>query len=499
MYTGVQKSIWCGLLSEKKLREIALHHTSLRKASVLILSVFYLLLHFIFECFMIDMTIGKEGKHILKFALPMLAGNLFQQLYNIVDSIVVGNFIGKEALAAVGASFPVIFVLVSMIIGLASGITIVISQYFGAKDYDSVRRAVDTMYITLFFASILTTLLGIIFSEDIFRLLNLPEEVMPIALDYLNIYLLGMIGFFGFNGTSAILRGLGDSKTPLYFLIISTITNIVLDLLFVIVFDMGVKGVALATVISQGGAFLTAALYLNKYHELINISFKKLVFDRLIFSQSYKIGLPTGLQQTFVALGIMAIMGIVNSFGTDVIAAFSVASRLDALATIPAMILAQALATFVGQNLGANKPERVRSGLWSAILITTVVTISTTLIIIFFGSFFMDAFTNDAAIIRIGHEYLTIVSLFYMIFAVMFIFMGAMRGAGDTLIPMLITLLSLWLVRVPLAYILSDSMGSEVGIWWSFPIGWAVGLVLAAGYYKTGRWKKKVIIKHEQV
>ncbi|HUS86295.1 MAG TPA: MATE family efflux transporter [Bacteroidales bacterium] len=448
---------------------------------------------------MVDMTTGKEGKHILKFALPMLAGNIFQQLYNIVDSVIVGNFLGKEALAAVGASFPVIFVLISMIIGLASGITIVISQYFGAKDYDSVRRAVDTMYITLLFASIVTTVIGIIFSEEIFRLLNLPEDVMPIALDYLNIYLLGMIGFFGFNATSAILRGLGDSKTPLYFLIISTVTNIGLDLLFVIVFNMGVKGVALATIISQGGAFLTAALYLNKYHELINISLKNLVFDRLIFTQSYKIGLPTGLQQTFVALGIMAIMGIVNSFGTDVIAAFSVASRLDAIATIPAMILAQALATFVGQNLGANKPERVRSGLWSTVLISTVVTFSTTLIIIFFGSFFMDAFTNDTTVIRIGHEYLTIVSLFYMLFAMMFIFMGVMRGAGDTLIPMLITLLSLWLVRVPLAYILSSRVGNEVGIWWSFPIGWAVGLILAASYYSTGRWKKKVIIKHQQV
>ncbi|TFH33282.1 MAG: MATE family efflux transporter, partial [Bacteroidia bacterium] len=173
-----------------------------------------------------DMTVGKEGKLILQFAMPMLAGNLFQQLYNIVDSIIVGNFLGKEALAAVGASFPVIFVLISMIIGIASGISIVISQYFGAKDYESVRKAVDTMYITLFIASVITTVVGISFSRQIFMLLNLPLDVMPQALKYLNIYLLGMVAFFGFNGTSAVLRGMGDSKTPLYFMIISTITNI---------------------------------------------------------------------------------------------------------------------------------------------------------------------------------------------------------------------------------------------------------------------------------
>lgn len=444
-----------------------------------------------------DMTVGKEWKLILQFALPMLAGSLFQQLYNVVDTIIVGNFLGKEALAAVGASFPVIFVLVSMIIGLASGITIIISQFFGAKDYDKVRKAIDTMYISLFFASIITTIAGIAFSEKIFILLNLPEEVMPQALSYLNIYLLGMIGFFGFNGTSAILRGLGDSKTPLYFLIISTLSNILLDLLFVIVFKMGVDGVALATIISQGGAFISAVFYLNKYHKLINISVKNLRFDWEIFKLSNKIGLPVGFQHTFVALGIMAIMGIVNSYGTDVIAAFSVASRLDAIATIPAMILAQALATFVGQNLGGNKPSRVRSGLISTLIITVIVTLITSGIIILFGSVFMKAFTNDTNVIRIGSEYLTIVSLFYLLFAIMFIFTGVMRGAGDTLIPMIITLLSLWLVRIPLAHILSNRMGGEEGIWWSFPIGWAVGLLLSWAYYSTGKWKNKTIVKHQ--
>ncbi|MBS0010085.1 MAG: MATE family efflux transporter [Bacteroidales bacterium] len=441
-----------------------------------------------------DMTTGREGRLILQFALPMLAGSLFQQFYNIVDSIVVGNFIGKEALAAVGASFPVIFVLISMIIGLASGVAIVISQYFGAKDYENVRRAIDTMYIVLFFTSVFTTVAGIIFSEEIFILLNLPREVMPMALEYLNIYLLGMIAFFGFNGTSAILRGMGDSKTPLYFLIISTLTNIGLDLLFVIVFKMGIKGVALATVISQSGALVTAVIYLNRYHEIINIRIFGLVFDRKIFSQSVRIGLPTGLQHSFVALGIMAIMGVVNTFGTDVIAAYSVASRLDAIATIPAMIMAQALATFVGQNMGANKSHRVKRGLLSTILLTSIVTIATTAIIITFGDLFMNAFTNDANVIKIGSEYLTIVSLFYLVFAFMFTFNGVMRGAGDTIMPMIFSLVSLWLVRIPFAILLSNSFG-ETGIWWSFPMSWATGLLMSWIYYLTGIWKKKVIVK----
>ncbi|MDX2414283.1 MAG: MATE family efflux transporter [Bacteroidales bacterium] len=441
-----------------------------------------------------DMTVGKESKLILKFALPMLAGSIFQQLYNVVDSIIVGRFIGKEALAAVGASFPVIFVLISMIIGLAMGVTIIISQYFGAKDYEKVRRAIDTMFITLFFASILTTIAGILFSEEIFLLLNLPENIMPQALTYLNIYLLGMVGFFGFNGVSAVLRGLGDSITPLVFLIISTLTNIILDILFVVVFKMGIEGVAYATVISQGGAFITAVFWLNKNHKLIRISFRNLVFDREIFKLGNKIGLPSGLQHTFVAIGMMAIMGIVNSFGTDVIAAYSAASRLDAIAVIPAMILSQALATFVGQNLGAQKPERVRTGLIATVKITIVVTIITTAIVVFLGSFFMKAFTEDTEVIRIGNEYLTIVSLFYIIFAMMFMFSGVMRGAGETIVPMIFTLLSLWVVRIPVAWFLSDRMGSEKGIWWSFPIGWAVGLILAWIYYSTGRWKRKVIV-----
>ncbi len=444
-----------------------------------------------------DLTVGKEGKLILNFAGPMLIGSVFQQFYNIVDSIVVGNFVGKEALAAVGASFPVIFVMVSLIIGLVSGTTIVISQYFGAKDMVSVKKAIDTMYIYSFFSAIVVSVVGIFFSESILKLLQLPPEILPMATSYLRIIMAGIIVFFAFNGINAVLRGLGDSRTPLYFLIAATLLNVVLDLLFVIVFDMGVEGVAIATIASNGVVFLAAAYHLNRTHKVIRVAIRGLIFDLEIFKQSFRIGLPTGLQQTFVALGIMALMGIVNTFGTNVIAAFSVASRIDAIATIPAMVFGQALATFVGQNLGANKPGRVKSGLRATVIMTTAVTIVTSGIIIFFGHFLISAFTRDAEVIRIGDEYLTIVSSFYMLIVLMFIYGGVMRGAGDTLIPMFFSLISLWLIRIPLALILSKHFGAS-GIWWAIPSGWLVGLILYFAYYKTGRWKKMSVVKFDE-
>ena len=444
-----------------------------------------------------DLTTGKESKLILQFATPMLLGNVFQQMYNIVDSIIIGNYIGKEALAAVGASFPIIFALISLVIGFATGATIIIAQYFGAKQIEKVKRTIGTMYIFMFFASIVLTILGITFSGDIFKLIQLPEDVFPHAKLYLNIYLSGLIFFFGFNGTAAILRGLGDSKTPLYFLIVATLTNIAFDLLFVIVFKWGVAGVAIATVISQGGAFLTAILYLNKTHKVVNLSISKLQFDKAIFNQSIRIGLPSGLQQTIVSLGLLAIVWIVNLFGTNVIAAYSIAMRIDSLAAMPAMNFAAALSTFVGQNMGANKPQRVRAGLIATLKMGAIVSISISLIAVLFSKHLMSLFTQDPDVISIGAEYLIIVSSFYILFSTLFVINGVMRGAGDTLIPMFITLFALWIVRIPLAYYLSLEFG-ETGIWWSTPIGWATGMILGIAYYMSGRWKKKTVVKHTE-
>jgi len=444
-----------------------------------------------------DLSVGKESKLILQFATPMLLGNVFQQLYNIVDSIIIGRFIGKEALAAVGASFPILFAVISLIIGFATGATIIVAQYFGAKQMDKVKRTIDTFYIVMFFASLVFSAIGIWFSDDIFRLIQLPKDVLPYASLYLKIYLSGLVFFFGFNGTSAILRGLGDSKTPLYFLILSTFANVFFDILFVVVFKWGIAGVAVGTILAQGGAFITAIVYLNKYHKVVKFSLKGMVFDRDIFRKSLRIGLPSGLQQSIVAIGLMALIWIVNLFGTDVIAAYSVAIRIDSLASMAAMNFASALATFVGQNLGANKPERVRSGLIATLIMTTIISVTISGIAILFSKQLMGIFTTDQNVIAIGSQYLIIVSSFYVMFSTLFVISSVMRGAGDTLIPMFITLLALWVVRIPAAYFMSRHFG-VIGIWWSTPMGWFVGMTFSIIYYKTGRWKKKAVVKYDK-
>ena len=447
-----------------------------------------------------DLTIGKESKQIILFALPVIAASIFQQLYNVVDSIIVGNVLGKEALAAVGASFPVIFVLISLLIGISSGVTVVVSQYFGAKQYDNVVKAINTFYVFIFIASIIMSIFGIYFSEDIFIALKLPTEVLDDAVDYLQIYLGGMVFMFAFYGTNGILRGMGDSRSPLYFTIFSTILNIGLDLLFVMVFDWGIKGVAYASVIAQAIAFIGVSIRINKGNSLIHFSFENLVFDWKIFAQSLRIGLPTGAQQSFVAIGMIAIMRIVNDFGTDTIAAFTAASRLDSFASMPAMAFSTALATFVGQNIGANKIERVRRGFYVTLMISSTFSVIVSIIMYFFGTDLIGIFTDDPNVIAIGYSYLVIVSSFYVIFSAMFTVHGLLRGAGDTIVLMFITIFALWFLRIPVSYYLSRpemGLGSD-GIWWGVPIGWSFGLIASFIYYKMGRWKTKAVVKHEK-
>jgi putative MATE family efflux protein len=410
----------------------------------------------------------------------------------VVDSAVVGNYIGKEALAAVGSSFPIIFTLMSLLIGVAIGSTIIIAQYFGARDFINVKRSIDTLYIFLFFASIAITVIGIAFSRQIFELINVPDEVIPMAVQYFNIYMLGSLFYFGFNGISAVLRGLGDSRTPLYFLIIATVLNIILDLLFVITFKWGVKGVAFATVLSQLITLVMAAIYLNKTHEVVKLNFKGLVFDYPIFRKSLRIGFPIGFQQAFVAMSMMAMYWLVNRFGTNTAAAYSVVFRIDSFAAMPAMNFANALSTFVGQNLGAKKPERVKRGLLSTISMTAAISIGISLLAMSFGTPIMRLFTNDPDVIEIGKSYLVIVTGFYVVFSTMFQIGGVMRGAGDTFVPMLITFFALWVVRIPVCYYLAEDIGFT-GIWWGIPIAWVVGLILHFIYFSTGRWKRKTI------
>jgi putative MATE family efflux protein len=279
----------------------------------------------------------------------------------------------------------------------------------------------------------------------------------------------------------------------LYFLISSTVLNIFLALLFVITFQWGVKGAAWATVISQAVAFILAILYLNKTHEVVKLRWQKLEFDRAIMNKSIRIGFPVGFQQAFVAVSMMAMYWLVNRFGTDTTAAYSVVFRIDSFASMPAMNFAMALSTFVGQNLGAQKPERVKNGLVATFYMTSVISIIISLACIFFGEPIMRLFTKDAEVIAIGEVYLKVVTGFYIFFSTMFVVGGVMRGAGDTFIPMLITFFALWVVRIPLGYYMSEHYG-PAGIWWSIPIAWIIGLSLSYTYYLSGRWKKKVLV-----
>lgn len=454
-----------------------------------------------------DLTQGSEGRNIFRFAVPMLVGHMFQQLYTFVDQIIVGRFLGKEALASVGASFPVIFTLIALIIGIATGGTIVISQFFGAKKFKEVKRTIDTIFIIMGISAVIMTVVGLTFSEQIFTLMKLPEELMPTANAYFSIYVSGLVVFFGYNGVAAVLRGMGDSITPLYFMILATLLNIGLDLLFIVKLGWGIEGAAYATIIAQGTAFIVAVIYLNRTHELIKFNIRDFAFDREIAKQSLRIGLPTGLQHTFVALGMMALMGIVNGFGTNVVAAFTAAGRLDSLAIIPSMVFSTALSTFVGQNIGAGKIDRVKRGLQRTMLMSSATAIGITLLIILFKYPLMKLFTTDQEVIQIGGGYLTIVTSFYLLFTWMFIYGGVMRGAGDTIIPMFITLFSLWIIRIPVAVFLSQEtievfgftikgmgLGPD-GIWWAIPSGWGFGMILSFIYYKTGRWKTKTVMK----
>ncbi|MFW5886625.1 MAG: MATE family efflux transporter [Bacteroidota bacterium] len=439
-----------------------------------------------------DLTNGPEARLIMRFAIPMVIGNIFQQLYIVVDSIIVGKVLGEAALAAVGASFPIFYTIISFVIGIGSGATVVVSQYFGAKNYPQVKKTIGTIFIFVFFASLILSTIGILFSQEIFTLLHTREDVLPEAIRYFTIYISGLVIFFGFNSTASILRGLGDSRTPLLFFTISTLANIGLDLLFIIVFEWGIEGAAIATIVAQGGAFLIAILMLNRRNHLIHFGWESMVFNWYIFRESVRIGLPTGFQQAFVALGMMALIRIINNFETPVLAAYTAASRIDALAVMPAINLASALAAFVGQNLGAGKTDRIRRGLKATLIMSWIISFAIMGLVILKGEFLMSLFTENPVVIEHGRNYLVIISAFYPVFTTMFTMHGALRGAGDTLIPMFITLISLWIIRIPLAAIFSNQIG-PTGIWWAIPCGWTIGLIGTISYYLTGRWKTKGI------
>lgn len=441
-----------------------------------------------------DLTDGDEARLLLDFAWPMLLGNAFQQSYSMVDSVIVGRAIGKSALAAVGASFPILFLILALAIGVTTGFSIVIAQCYGAKDMGKVRRAVDTSYIFLVGVSILITGSGLALSRPFLELLRTPADILPQALAFLRVMFWGAFFLFGYNSVSAILRGLGDSKTPLYFVMASTVLNVLLVMFFVLVLGWGIAGSAWATVIAQGAAFILGLWYLDRSHKLLKLRAAGLEFDWKLLKRSLAIGLPTGGQQIFVAAGMMALTRIVNGFGTDAMAAYTAVGRIDAFAALPAMSLAAAASVFAGQNLGAGKVARVRRGLLAALSLGAAFSIVTTAVVMLWGRPLIALFNPDPGVVAIGGRYFLIVGGFYVVFSGMFVFTGVLRGAGDVLVPMFITVLSLWLVRIPVSAWLAPRLGTD-GIWWSVPAAWCVGLALSAAYYGTGRWQRKAALR----
>ncbi|EGT4531279.1 TPA: MATE family efflux transporter [Clostridioides difficile] len=442
-----------------------------------------------------DLTTGHEGKSIFFFAMPMLIGSLFQQLYNTADSIIVGRFIGKEAMAAVSGANPIMFLLVAALMGVSLGFSILVSQFYGSGDLKKVKATIDTTYILLFIGSILISILGIVFGGPMLKLMNTPESVFTQSKLYLTIIFSGILFSAGYNSVSAILRGLGDSVTPLYFLIIATILNIVLDLTFIVVLRMGVEGVALATIMAQAVSFIISIIYLNKKHEVLKFKIKGIVYDNKIFKDGLRLGLPSGVQQMLFSIGNMALQFLVNSYGTSAMAAFGAGLRIENFISLPIMNLGSAVSTFVAQNIGAGENERVKKGIRESIKMTLVLAVTVIALILLFRENLIALFNTDKDVIKIGSSYLFIIGPFFLFIGTSFVLSSAMKGAGDSMFALISSIVSLWLGRLPASYMLSKFFGTD-GIWMGIPFGWTLGLIVTVIYYKKGHWKTKAIVNH---
>ena len=436
-----------------------------------------------------DMTVGSPAGHILYFALPLLAGSLLQQLYNMVDSWVVGRYVGDGALAAVGVGFPVLTMFSSLFIGLSSGGTVVIAQLFGAGKPDRVRDAVDTIYAAFLTSILPLTALAVLAVGPILRLLQVEDAAYGEAYLYLMVVCAGLMGSIGYNLNAGILGGLGNSRSTLLFLAVASVMNIVLDLVLVLAFGLGVLGVALGTVIAQAFSWLFGVAYINRHYPEISLRLLPRKFDRALFRQIMGIGLPAGVQMSLVALGAMVVMGKINSYGKEFTAGYNVGFRLDQLAFLPIQSLSSAVVSFVGQNTGAKKPDRARRGIRVTVILAAAWAVLMTAAILPFRESLVAFFSPTPAVIHAGAVYLQCIMPFYFMFAVMFCLNNAMRGAGDSLFPMVDVILSLILVRVPAVYYLADHYGPDY-MYYGCAVGWTVGLALSVGWYFSGRWKR---------
>jgi putative MATE family efflux protein len=441
------------------------------------------------------MTYGNPSKILFCFAIPMIIGNIFQQLYNIADSIVVGNFVGAKALAAVGASYPITFVFIAMATGASVGFSVVISQMFGAKYIDKMKTAIYTSLISVFIFSFILMVIGLVFSGQILNLLKTPNDIFDDANTYMRIYFMGIIFLFVYNTSTSAFNALGNSRTPLCFLIFSSILNVFLDLLFVIKFKMAVSGVAWATLIAQGVSSILSLSYLIIKIRRIEPCQKPKLFDFSILKNMCKIAIPSIIQQSIVSIGNLFVQALVNTYGAVVIAGYTAATKIDSITIMPMVNLSSAISTFTAQNIGGKEIERVKKGYKSALYMIAIFCVLIAIIIFIYGSVFVGMFVNSNTnkdIIKIGVQYLRVVSMFYFLMGLMVITNGVLRGSGDVNMFMLSSLTNLS-VRVLCAYLLAFFIGQSA-IWWAVPLGWTSASIVSIIRYHGEKWKEKSVI-----
>lgn len=442
-----------------------------------------------------DMTSGSPYKLIFLFSIPLLIGNILQQLYNMVDSIVVGNIVGAKALAAVGTGFPIIFMLSSLFMGIGNGATIMVSQYFGARNYDKLQCTVTTIYKAMLIGIVPLSVLGILISRPLLVLMQVPDDgTLDMAVTYMIVIFIGLIGMLGYNINAGILQGLGDSRTSLIFLAVATVINIVLDLAFTAGIRMGVLGVALATIIAQISSWIFGLFYIQRKYSIIKINFRHLTFDRSLFSQALKLGIPSGLQQMCFSLGIMVMQALVNGYGSTFMAGFNGANKIDSFAFMPVQSYAIAVTTYTGQNIGAGKIDRVKHGTRAGLVLSAVTCLVIGGALYPLSGLLMRMFSSDPGVIQSGVWYLHSVLPFYVLLAAGFIYSSTLKGAGEMIVPLVSSIIGLWIARVPSAYLLAHFFGQQY-IYFSYAIGWVFGFVIPFVAYRRGSWKKKSVVK----
>ena len=445
---------------------------------------------------LIDMTQGSPTRLLLKFALPLLLGNLFQQVYNLVDSVVVGRFVGANALAAVGACGSFNFLCFALPAGLAVGIGVIISQNYGAGNLEQVKKVIANAVYILAAAAVLFGGLGVLFSRQLLLLLSTPPEILEQATVYLRITCAGIVAVAAYNGISSILQALGDSRTPLYFLILASLVNVALDLLFVVGFGMGVMGVAIATIIAQTVSAVGCILYAKARVPLLAIRRDEMKFEPEIAKNAFRIGIPIAVQNSLIAISCIVLQGVVNSFGGSVIAAFTVTSRVEQLIGQPYSSLAAAVTTYTGQNIGAGKIDRVRKGFRSSVLMALGFSLCMLPLAYLFGESVIRFFVEDPEVIRIGAAALRITSICYFPLGLIYMPRALMNGAGDARFAMLNGMTEV-ACRIVYSNVFTRIAAIGYwGIWITTGATWVTTCIVCILRYRSGIWQTKALVSN---